>query len=601
MSSTLALRLRLLLTATVIFCAGNGLYAENWLPAQQGGSTAQAQQQIESSNVVIRKSVRRVIVDVVVTDSVGKPVHGLARGGFSIAEDGKPQRVLSFDVHDFQAATDLPPAPPLPANTFMNVPTRQERGPLYVILFDMLNMRVEDQATARLQLLRFIRDKPEGARFAIFVLSDGLRLIQGFTADQMQLFAAMDPKTPRPHVPRLFLYADNFGVGEVSVVASAFTTIARFLDGLPGRKNVIWVTGSLSSSILPTADSEADAVTYSDEIKQAVDAMARSQVAVYPVDVRGVMTTHVGSGPGMGSGGAAMVTTSDSSIIEASYATEEEVARATGGHAFYSSNDLKEALTQATETGSEYYTLSYSPTNQNYDGRMRKIGVELSQHGYHLAYRRSYFAGTDSADTDSLRRGKGHASDQKAGPRKPVDSLIANMQHGAPLAHDLLFRAHIQRVGSPAKATPAQMSSLEKQLAFFGARPRNARSKATPVPLQTYAIDFAVIVQRPIAADAPQPTALEFAAVFYDAEGQMLSATVQSALAGTKTGQNEASEKPVYYAQQQIDAPLNAASVRIAVRDASTDRVGAMEVTLPLAPEPEVQASAPDHAGLADR
>jgi VWFA-related protein len=484
----------------------------------------------------------------------------------------------------------------------MNVPTRQERGPLYVILFDMLNMKVEDQATARLQLLRFIRDKPEGARFAIFVLSDGLRLIQGFTADQVQLFTAMDPRTPRPHVPRLFLYADNFGVGEVSVVASAFSTIARFLDGLPGRKNVIWVTGSLSSSILPTGDSEDEAVTYSDEIKRAVDAMARSQVAVYPVDVRGVMTTHVGTSPGMGKGGAAMMTTSDSSVMEASYATEEEVARATGGHAFYSSNDLKEALTQATETGSEYYTLSYSPTNQNYDGRMRKIGVELSQRGYRLAYRRAYYADTGYADTDSRRRGKGHASDPEAAPRKPVDSLIANMQHGAPLAHDLLFRAHIQRVGAPAKATPAQMSNLEKQLAFFGARPKNGRAKALPpVPLQTYAIDFAVMVQRPKGADASQATALEFAAVFYDAEGQMLSATVQSALEGTTTGQNEASEKPVYHAQQQIDAPLNAASIRIAVRDVSTDRVGAMEVTLPLAPEPQVQASAPDDARLADR
>jgi VWFA-related protein len=594
MSSTFALRLRPLFTAAVIMCAGNLLFA------QQGGSTTQAQKQVESSNVVIRKSVRRVIVDVVVTDANGKPVHGLARGDFSIAEDGKPQRVLSFDVHDFQAAKDLPPTPQLPANTFMNVPTAQERGPLYVILFDMLNMRVEDQATARLQLLRFIRDKPEGARFAIFVLSDGLRLIQGFTADQVQLFSAMDPKTPRAHVPRLFLYADNFGVGEVSVIASAFTTIARFLDGLPGRKNVIWVTGSLSSSILPTADSEADAATYSDEIKQAVDAMARSQVAVYPVDVRGTMTTHVSSSRGMGSGGAAMMTSSDSSIIEASYATEEEVARATGGHAFYSSNDLKEALAKATETGAEYYTLSYSPSNQKYDGQMRKIGVELSQRGYQLAYRRSYYA--DSyVDTDSLRHGKGHARDPEATPRKPLDSLIANMQHGAPLAHDLLFRAHIQRVGSPAKATPAQMSNLEKQLAYFGAQPKNGRAKSPPVPLQTYAIDFAVMVQRPKAADAPPPTALEFAAVFYDSEGQMLSATIQSALAGIKTEQNEASEKPVYYAQQQIDAPLNAASVRIAVRDTSTDRVGAMEVTLPLAPEPQVQASAPDHDGLGDR
>jgi len=75
----------------------------------------------------------------------------------------------------------------------------------------------------------------------------------------------------------------------------------------------------------------------------------------------------------------------------AGYATEDEIAVATGGHAFYSNNDLKDALTAATETGSSYYTLSYSPTNQNYDGQLRKLRVELSKHGYHLAYRRAYY------------------------------------------------------------------------------------------------------------------------------------------------------------------------------------------------------------------
>jgi hypothetical protein len=45
--------------------------------------------------MVIKENVRRVIVDVVVTDGSGRPVRGLTRDDFSVAEDGKPQRVLS--------------------------------------------------------------------------------------------------------------------------------------------------------------------------------------------------------------------------------------------------------------------------------------------------------------------------------------------------------------------------------------------------------------------------------------------------------------------------------------------------------------------------
>ena len=273
----------------------------------------------------------RVILDVVVTDANEKPVRGLTRDDFAVAEDGKPQHVLSFDVHDFEAPPEMPPSmSALPPNTYMNVPTAPERGPLYVVLYDMVNMNMDDQGTARKQLLSFITNKPAGTRFAIFVLSDGLRLIQGFTADQRLLFAAVDPKSPRPHVPKIFLYGDNYGRGNIGLIRWAFTEVAHFLDALPGRKNVIWFTGSLSASFLPGVNPNADSNTgsnvasgvassaasnsasitastaasnagsytegtnYSDDLKKAIDAMARSQVAVYPVDVRGVVNPREG-------------------------------------------------------------------------------------------------------------------------------------------------------------------------------------------------------------------------------------------------------------------------------------------------------------------
>jgi hypothetical protein len=52
--------------------------------------------------------VNRVIVDVVVTDAKGEPVHGLSQHDFSVSEDGQSQRILSFDVHDLDTAAEFP-------------------------------------------------------------------------------------------------------------------------------------------------------------------------------------------------------------------------------------------------------------------------------------------------------------------------------------------------------------------------------------------------------------------------------------------------------------------------------------------------------------
>ncbi len=82
--------------------------------------------------VTIRQTVRRVLVDVTVRDSNGKPVRGLAAGDFSITEDKQPQRVLSFDAYnlDTPSLARKPNAPPLPPNVFENIPISPEHGPL---------------------------------------------------------------------------------------------------------------------------------------------------------------------------------------------------------------------------------------------------------------------------------------------------------------------------------------------------------------------------------------------------------------------------------------------------------------------------------------
>ena len=165
------------ITRRILWSVMLGACSLQFAVAQQ----VRASQTAPAGTLVLKKAVRRVVVDVVVTDSAGNPVRGLTEKDFSLKEDGQPQNILSFDVHNWAAAYAPPKLPQLPPNTYLDLPATPERGPLYVLLYDLVNTEMDDQATARKELLDFIGKKPEGTRFAIFVLTDELRLVQGFT------------------------------------------------------------------------------------------------------------------------------------------------------------------------------------------------------------------------------------------------------------------------------------------------------------------------------------------------------------------------------------------------------------------------------------
>jgi VWFA-related protein len=585
--------------------------------AQENTQASPAAQKPVGGDLVLKSTVNRVILDVVVTDSDGRPVRGLTAKDFSVAEDGRPQEILAFDVHSLETASDFAKLPPLPANTFVNIPPAPERGPLYVLLLDLVNSENTDEPYARRQLLNFIGEKPKGTRVAIFVLSDGLHLVQGFTDDEKQLYAVLDTANPRPHIPRIFLEQKNFGKGNVGMMVSVVTNIGRFLDGLPGRKNLLWFAGDFPLTFSPTDDVKS----YQDEIKGALDTLAQAQVAVYPVDIRGVVTenAHAAAGdtggggvttdyrngsPPAGSGSATVAIGSASAdstpfatfphdggdqgnaILMQSYRIQDEVAKITGGRAFHSNNGLKDLLEAVVEDGANYYTVTYSPSNHNFNGAPRAIRVELANRGYQLSYRRSYY-GTDLDALKTREEAHGAGAAEPGATRKLGDSLFANMRHGAPMAHQLYFRAQIHAVGAAALATPEQMASLQQQTGNLREHGKNRPvKKLPPVQLQGYVVDYNVMAPKPVGAagNAP-PLALEIAAAAYDGDGQMLNGVVDQTNTANAASSAGAGKAGMYRAQQHIDVPVGATSIRVAVRDISTDRIGAMEVALPLAAE----------------
>ena len=564
--------------------------------------------------MTIRQSVRRVIVDVMVRDAHGKAVHGLAASDFSITEDKQPQRVLSFDSYDFDkpSISRGPNAPPLPANVFVNVPIVPERGPLYVMLYDMVNMESEDQITARQQVLKFIRSKPAGTRFCIFVNSDELDLVQGFTEDKDQLYAAMDPKSPRKHVPRIFLYARNHGRNDPYTAVDVLTHIGEYLDGIPGRKNLMWLSGTFP---LALSSREGDSAYWDSNVKSEINSLAQAQVAVFPLNVRGVVVNPEGAGTGgtpqSGGGGTNGTIAGGGDSLYGNYVIADDLASATGGRAIYSDNDLSSMLADATEDGGNYYTLTYTPPgqggDQGNDGKCHNLAVKLDKPGYQLSFRRYYCRVplvTTAADASGGNSGSPNSGSLSSGPSTVTvpsaagDILQANMRQGAPMVHDLIFSAHLRTEGRAALASPAQMAALQQQASYY-LTPRRNKPPAPlpPTQVQRYVVDYRVLDPqlKERATRTGQQATLEFTVAAFDSEGHTLNGIVNDGVAETSTqaGNNKPDENKtgLFRVRQSLDVPVKAVWIRVGVRDRLTDRIGTLEVQLPLAAEPVTQAT----------
>jgi len=422
-------------------------------------------------------------------------------------------------------------------------------------------------------------------------------------------------------MPKLFLNGVNFGKGNEGATLSLFNQLAAYLQNIPGHKNLIWISDSFPLNLFVDPDSPIT----DQEIKETITSMTRAQVAVYPVDGRGIVLWDRTDPTGMGAGAAATQSSGAAtgtgtpgisqstgggthsvagpvnglSGTASDYRGEDMIAEDTGGRAFYSNNHLKEILDQAVETGSSFYTLTYSPPRHEEAGKQHTVEITLNRAGYRLSYRRFYY------DVEPAEETRERMKEAKQGPPQPGtlefyraeaklhDSLYETVAHGAPMQHDLIFSTHVRTDGKPKLATVQQMAQIQDEPAFFRTRRRNKpRPAAAPIPLQKFLIDYRVLdpeLKRNAEQTGKEPT-LEFAAAAYDADGRMVNGSLDTATAAApKPGQKQAA---FFMVEQEIDLPLSAMWLRVAVRDTLTDRTGAVEIKLPLQPEPAQEASA---------
>ena len=216
------------------------------------------------AGAVIRTETKLVLVDAVVTDKKGNYIHDLTAKDFKVWEDGKEQNVKTFSSE---------------AN-----PTGGAAQKHYLVLmFDNSTMDFGDQARARQAAAKFI-DANSGPNrlMAIANFGGALQIAQNFTEDTERLknvvngvkFSAVAPNASDANAPQLSTAMASFGARDVLF---ALKDLAKGLAAVPGRKTVILITAGFP--LTPEIMSETTAV---------ISACNKSNVAIYPIDVRGL-------------------------------------------------------------------------------------------------------------------------------------------------------------------------------------------------------------------------------------------------------------------------------------------------------------------------
>ena len=81
--------------------------------------------------------------------------------------------------------------------------------------------------------------------------------------------------------------------------------------------------------------------------------------------------------------------------------SERMLADATGGLAFYGSNDIVSAMKRAFDDGRYAYTLGFYPDHGQWNGKFRKIKIQVKASDAQTRYRNGYFAKAEHVDSEA--------------------------------------------------------------------------------------------------------------------------------------------------------------------------------------------------------
>jgi VWFA-related protein len=387
-----------------------------------------------------------VLVPVVVTDKDGKHVAGLKKEDFQVQENGNDQKLASLE--EFKPTAAALPRPSSPSNEITNRPTADATPRrLVIIAIDMVDTPFEDQARSRRALITYLSDniEPGGLYQLVAIENNGLRVLHDYTEDTASLITTLQavrnkfptviadasfiqragntdpgptnvsrpPEDPQFGAPIVGPHAQEFAAflnymdlqrvqadqaNAINSTLCALQQIAERASGIPGRKSLVWITGSFPFSIDPGSASVNTAVSFA-AYQHTMQLLESQLISVYPVDARGLVTAQLDATTYNTTrqllGNTSLDRDMSNQLLD-TLNTMRAFADMTGGRAYVNKNDTQGAIRDAVSDGSAYYMLSYAVDKSDRRQGWRKISVKVGE--YHIRARHGYFLTQTTVD-----------------------------------------------------------------------------------------------------------------------------------------------------------------------------------------------------------
>jgi VWFA-related protein len=389
-------------------------------PSPQSSQPPSSQQPPPPQPTATFRATTPLVVQVVtVKDKDGRAIEGLTAKDFVVTEDGQPQTISFVEFQRLKdenevaqpdlasasrpAATAAPP--PILAADPGAVRHRDRR--LLVLFFDLTAMPPQDLSRAYAAALSFIDRQMTAADLLAVMTFDGgsVRMRQDFSGDRARLKDVIDGMMvgddrdgdgvrDLPDVGTAFGQDDaEFNILNTDRQLSALQTAASMLRAVPEQKSLVYFASGLR---LNGVDNQA-------QLRATTNAAIRSNVAIFPVDARGLVAqAPLGDATRASPGGIGVLsgrlTDAATNSLQRSQDTLFSLARDTGGKAMFDNNDLALGIVQAARAVTSYYLVGFYTTHTARDGRFHRVKVSLvGDRAATLSSRQGYFADKEFA------------------------------------------------------------------------------------------------------------------------------------------------------------------------------------------------------------
>jgi VWFA-related protein len=380
-----------------------------------------AQQQSSAGTFTLKVQSDIVLTNVVVRDKkTGEVVKGLKASDFTILENGKSQKIASFDYQNVDDAAVLHEKTTVTGKAtiadllngngnFASEPASLKDHRLIVMFFDLSSMQPEDIDRAVEAAQDYVNKKMQPADLVALVsLDTSLSMDQDFTADKAALLKGVGKYNGTEGAG--FANGSEGGAsGGTADDASSFTaddseynslntdrelyairSIAKSLEKVDQRKSLLYFSGGLTRQGIENQAS----------MRAATNEAVKANMAIYSVDSRGLEALSPVGNASTGSlrGTAAYSGGAMQSNLDANFGSQETLgtlASDTGGKAFFDSNDFAPAFQQIQHDTEAYYIVGFHSTNAARDGSYRHLTVKLNRSDVKLDYRPGYYAPAD--------------------------------------------------------------------------------------------------------------------------------------------------------------------------------------------------------------